>query len=288
MKKLSVAVGILLIAIGLGGIASYGWNKDEDKLATIEKTWTFEPQDLRQLIVSSDYDVAIEFVKSTDGKNRIALEGKGTEKIVEQTTNAKIADQTLELDLRRKNGFFDFGFFRFGFNKVQEKLTIAVADQTEWDLLKLNLDSGNVTLNDASLLTLRETRISIDSGNLSIEGFKGEKLDIDIDSGNVTANGIEAQVKVNADSGNIRLTDVRGAADLSVDSGNIRLYKLDTADTTISADSGNVYVQMPASFAGLYDLRADSGRIKAPESKRESVETVKIRTDSGNITVEEQ
>ncbi|WP_027087084.1 DUF4097 family beta strand repeat-containing protein [Cohnella panacarvi] len=286
VRKLWVVSGIALVLIGVAGVASYNWRTGGD-LTPVEKAWTFDKQALQRLEIKSDYNVEITFVRSTDGTNSIRLVGEGTEKMASDTLATEIADGALELDLRQKPErwfhFFDFNSFR-----AKEELTIALADGAQWDALDLKLDSGNATITDAAIAAPRRTNIDIDSGNVTIERFKGDELNIDIDSGNVTADGVEAKLTVDADSGNMRLNDVAGAADLSVDSGNIRLYKLTNAETNIEADSGNIYVQVPPDFAGFYDAQADSGRVKHPESKRLTTDYVKARADSGNITIEQQ
>lgn len=286
VRKLWVLSGVALVLIGVAGIASYNWKTGGD-FTPVEKSWTFDKQALQRLQIKSDYNVEITFVRSTDGSNSISLIGEGTERMVSDTLVTEIADGALKLDLTQKPKRW-FHFFDFDAFNAKEKLTIALADGAQWDALDLKLDSGNVTIRDAAIAAPKNTNIHIDSGNVTLDGFKGEQLDVDIDSGNITANGIEAAVTVDADSGNIRLNDLAGPADLSVDSGNIKVYKLTNAETTIDADSGNVYVQVPSDFAGFYDVQADSGRVSYPDSKRETTDYVKVRADSGNITIEQK
>lgn len=286
MRKLWVVGGIALILVGVAGIASYGWRTGGD-LDPVEKTWSFDAQSLQRLQIKSDYNVDIAFVRSTDGTNSITLVGEGTKRMVEETLATEIGNGALELDLRQNPErwfhFFDFDSFR-----AKEKLTIAVADGVRWETLQLSMDSGNFTLKDAALIALGETIVDIDSGNVTIDNYKADRLDVDIDSGNVTGNGVTAAVKVDADSGSIRLNDLSGPSEIEVDSGNIRLYKLTGDDATIEADSGNVYVQVPTGFGGFYDVKVDSGKTNYPESKRTTTEYIKVRTDSGNVTIEEK
>jgi len=49
-----------------------------------------------------------------------------------------------------------------------------------------------------------------------------------------------------------------------------------------------VYVQVPSDFAGFYDVQADSGRVSYPDAKRQTTDYVKVRADSGNITIEQK
>jgi hypothetical protein len=286
MRKLWYLTAFSLIVIGLAGVIANGW-KTSDKLPEFEKSWTFNAADLRKLHLTSDYNVDVTYVKSTDGKNTITLKGKGTEKMIEKTKSTEISSQSLDLNLTQMPKKY-VNFFDFSWVDVKEELVISVTDDASLDSLKLELNSGNVHLNGASLLKIKEADITIDSGTLTINDFKSDRLDIRMDSGNVTGNQVTTDLTASADSGNIKIENMAGPANLTVNSGNIRLYKLDNAPTEVASDSGNVYVEVPASFAGFYDLQTDSGNVHAPDPKRETKDYVKARVDSGNITIEQR
>lgn len=286
MRKLWILAGIILVLIGVGGLAAYGWETDND-LEPLEKKWSFDAQSLHSLRIKSDYNIDIKFVRSTDGTNSIALKGEGKKKMIEDTLATEIENGVLSLDLREKPTRW-LNFFNFNIRRANEELTISIAEGAKLDTLRVDMDSANVSLKDAALIDLGEANIDLDSGNVSIDNFKADRLIVSADSGNVTANGITAAVKIDTDSGNMRLTDVAGPTELEVESGNIRLYKLTGDDTSIEADSGNVYVQVPSGFGGFYDVQVDSGSVKYPDSKRETTEYIKVRADSGNVTIEEK
>lgn len=286
MKKLWYLTAFALIIIGVSGVLAFGWKTDKN-LPEFDKQWTFSAADLRTLNISSDYDVNISFVKSTDGTNSISLKGQGTEKMIEKVMSTEISSQSLELELVRTPKK-TFNFFDFSFVKTQEDIIVSVTEEAMLKSLQLNLNSGNIKVIDAANIEIVDADVSIDSGNITLNNFKSTQLDIEIDSGNINGDNVTTELTASADSGNITIVDATGPSYLSVDSGNIKLYKLDNAEAEISADSGNVYVQVPSSFAGFYDLQVDSGTIKSPESKRETKDYIKVRTDSGNIKVEQK
>lgn len=286
MRKLWYLTAFALIFIGIAGVVTYGWKSNED-LTSFEKKWTFAAADLRDMTISSDYDVDITFAMSTDGTNSIFLKGQGKEKMIEKVMSTEITDKRLELELlqtpRKYINFFDFSFLN-----TTEEMIVSVTDDAVLDSLQLKLDSGNIKVIDAANIELIAAEVSVDSGNITLDNFKSTQLEIEVDSGNIKGDQVvTTELTASADSGNITLENTTGRSNLSVDSGNIKLYKLDTTDADISADSGNVYVQVPSSFAGFYDLQVDSGTINSPESKRETNEYIKVRTDSGNIKVEQ-
>ncbi|WP_158602422.1 DUF4097 family beta strand repeat-containing protein [Cohnella endophytica] len=285
MRKFWYFTAFCLVIIGVAGALTYDW-KSKENLPEFEKQWSFSASELRNLEIVSDYNVAVTFTKSEDGRNSIRLNGQGTEKMIENTKATEIADGKLKLDLTRMPKKY-INFFDFDFGSAKEQLVISVTDASLLDSLRIKLDSGNITVTDAALETISEAKLTTDSGNITLTRFKSEKLIVGVDSGNITGNEVAADIKASTDSGNIKLDKVTGPTRLSVDSGNIRLTKQDNASSDLSTDSGNVYVQVPASFAGSYDLRTDSGSVHAPESKRTTMDYIKIRTDSGNIRVEE-
>jgi len=286
MKKFWYFTAICLVVIGIAGALQHDWKAGDKDLRDFEKEWTFSADELRTLSVVSDYNVSMKFVKSEDGRNSIRLKGRGTEKMIEQAQAAEIADRTLKLDLVRMPKRYIY-FFNTDFRKNKEEFVIAVTDDAMLDRLKIKVDSGNIELTDAPLLPIKDADLSMDSGNLYFNDFRSDTLNVDIDSGNIKGGRLTANLAASTDSGNVTIENMTGTARVSVDSGNVKLYKLDTSDAEVKTDSGNVYVQVPASFAGVYDLKADSGRVRSPDSKHQTTDYVKVRTDSGNITIEE-
>ncbi|MBN2980790.1 DUF4097 family beta strand repeat-containing protein [Cohnella algarum] len=126
------------------------------------------------------------------------------------------------------------------------------------------------------------------SGSVKLQDVKGERLTAKSDSGSIQAERIEAELEVSSDSGSIQFQGLTGKSAISSDSGSVRLDKLDDSDADIKTESGSVKIDLPASFAGFYDLQSDSGSIRAPESKRETNGYIKVRTDSGSIRVDEK
>jgi DUF4097 and DUF4098 domain-containing protein YvlB len=286
MKKLWYLTAIGLILIGLAGVISFGW-KTNDDLSDFEKKWTYSAAELRMLHIVSDYNVNVSFVKSTDGSNSIQLKGHGSKEMIEKTKNTEISSQSLKLDLTQMPKKY-INFFDFSSIGTKEDLVISVTNESLLDSLMIEIGSSNLTVTDAANVRITDAELSADSGNLTIDNFKSDRLNAKVDSGNINGNAITAELTASADSGNIKFESMTGRASLSVDSGNIKLYKLDNSNAELSADSGNIYVQVPASFAGFYDLQAGSGTVHSPESKRQTKDYVKARTDSGNIKVEQQ
>lgn len=286
MRKFWYLTAICLIAIGVYGAINNDWMAGDKDLIDFEKEWTFSADELRDFSVDSSYNVSMKFVKSTDGRNTIHLTGRGTERTAEEARAAEISGGSLQLDLVRKPARF-LNFFNFDFRNNQQEFVVAVADDSRFDKLQIKTRSGNIRLDDASILDIAAARVSANSGNVSIDGFRGGTLDVSVNSGNIKIDRATANLNASSNSGNLTVEDLTGPARLSANSGIVKLYKLDNADADVSTGSGNAFVQVPFGFPGFYDTKAGSGRIRTPEARRETSDSIKVRTGSGNITIEE-
>ena len=203
MKKIWYLTAVALIIIGLAGVMTYNW-KTTEKLPAFEKKWTYNAADLRKLHIVSDYDLNITFVKSTDGNNSITLKGQGTEeKMIEKTMKTEISSQGLSLDLVQLPKKY-FSFFDFSMDNTKEDIVIAVTDDSLLESLQLKLDSGNIHLMDAALVSIVDASLFVDSGNIKINNFKSDRLAIKMDSGSITGDQISAEITASSDSGSIK------------------------------------------------------------------------------------
>lgn len=282
MKRwVSIAIG--LIAIGIGGAALFGF-KFNKPLAEYQQEWTFKTNELQNLSIALDSQSAdVEFVPSTDGNNSIRVEGKAEQEVIDRLQKTKVTDGSLNLNLNSRMNWFSFSL---DFSSDKQRITVALTEQAAQALESVHIasDSGSLTANGVQA---RDAVISSDSGSIHASGISGEQVTLKSDSGSIRASDIHAALQASSDSGSITVDRLTGAAKLSSDSGSINLTKDDATGADIKSDSGSVRVQLPSSFGGAFDLRSDSGSIHAPDSKNESSEVVKVRTDSGSIRITE-
>lgn len=312
-KKWSL-LGVLLILIGLAGMA-YQHFDFGDELPSYQQKWTFEQGGLQNLLIDSDYDVELEFIDSPDGTNYVEINGKMNQKTIDAVKAAQISAGTLKLDLEDK---FEWTFFSINFQSTKQRITVALNDKDELDRIDFESDSSNGTFRG---LRAGEIDLSIDSGNLRVENLKGNEIHLESSSGNVTAENIQGNTEIQLDSGNIRVeqlegnltaksssgnitaNQVKGTVKVSSSSGDIRFhrftgdgsFKASSGNITlseqrsdnldISVDSGNATLSADAEFKGFYDLQSSSGNTSAPDSPRQTQDSIKIRAESGNIRI---
>ena len=73
---------------------------------------------------------------------------------------------------------------------------------------------------------------------------------------------------------------MEGPLDIEVTSGNVNAGLLGVSSVNILCRSGNVKVQPDPSFRGFYDLKTLSGSVSAPESLKETTDTIQVETYS--------
>jgi hypothetical protein len=269
-----------MVVLGAAALTGGDWGLGKP-LATFDQTWTFNSGELKELNVRSGYAASIRFEPSQDGTNSVYLKGQGRDKMIERLRKTELRDGTLELNLSPPAGLM---LSLFHSNRAKEEIVVTLSDPEALERLSVQLDSDSLTMTDARA---KNADISVDSGSIEFTNLTAGTLTMKADSGSIEGIGLHADSRISADSGSIKLEEVTGRSRLSADSGNIKLYRSDTSDTDLQADSGSVYLHLPASFAGDFDLKADSGSIRAPEAKRVTKDLVKVRSDSGNIKIEQ-
>ncbi|MFC3804341.1 DUF4097 domain-containing protein [Cohnella sp. GCM10012308] len=300
MKKVSwVTIAIGLILIGLGGAAYYKFHFAEP-LAAHSQTWTFDEGELRALEIDGEAkSLDVRFVASADGKNTVTLNGDEEQDVIDRLSDATVQNGKLKLDLNAKSRWFNLDF---DFGSHKQTIVVALSGTGRLDDVTIKSDAGSVTVDGPQAQeigirsdsgSLRVSNISAgsvdlksDSGSVKLSAIQAEQLKVKTDSGSIQADGVSADSTVSSDSGSVKIASLTGSATIKTDSGSVRLSKNDTASADVSTDSGSVRVELPAAFAGHYDLRSDSGSIHAPDSPGQTTDTIKVRTDSGSIRVE--
>lgn len=245
MIKKLVTIAMGCILIGIAGVFYYGIDF-ENNLPSYEKKWEYNAGELQQLLINSNSNnIEIKFIKSSNQTNYVEVKGNIKEETIDALENIVISNGNLPIDFTSAPNF-NFQFLNFNMLSSRQYITVALADQNILDSLQVSLSSGNVYLYD---IEATQVETSLNSGNLSIKGLISERVVLKTGSGNITI----IQSNVN------------------------------TLD--VEAGSGNVTITPASQFSGFYDLQANSGSVRAPESKRETTDVIKVRTRSGNIKV---
>ncbi|MNJ40136.1 DUF4097 family beta strand repeat-containing protein [Paenibacillus bouchesdurhonensis] len=315
-KKGLTLIATILVILGIGGMFYQGFNFGEEQPPYTQK-WTFSDNELKSLSIHSDYNVELEFIASPDGTNYVESRGNLPQQSIDKLMETKIANQSLALQLREERVI---SFLSFGFNSTTQQITVALADpeqsldQITVDLMAndgnfkalrakeilLETKSGNLEGKDleadrlqvgalSGKISLEEiaadTELRVTSGNVEINHLQGS-LTSKMTSGDFTVQNLQGDIQAAMTSGNIKVGNWTGNGTFKSTSGNITIkdQRSDTVDITIQ--SGNVRLSADPEFQGIYDLRTSSGNIKSPDSPNVNHDIIKVRSTSGNITIE--
>jgi hypothetical protein len=111
---------------------------------------------------------------------------------------------------------------------------------------------------------------------------RGVQIKVDDDSGDVRVTGTDGLIDISASSGNVRLTDDSGPVNVDESSGDVKLTDV-TGSVRVKSSSGGI------DASGLtkdVDFSAASGDITAKFASLDGVSTVRMRTDSGSVTLD--
>ncbi|ETT66467.1 DUF4097 family beta strand repeat-containing protein [Paenibacillus sp. FSL H8-0457] len=278
-RKWLFSLAIALILVGIIGMAANKFKFGEE-LVSYQNRWDLQDAvNLKKLTITSNMNVSFAFEDSGDDNGYIAFDGKLKPEHVDILEAFKPAGQEIDLDLTTADSF---QFMSVDFHSPKGKITIVLPSSTLLEELDLSTLSNNIQVSGASSKSIA---ISVKSGNINMNGIVADQLNVENISGSIRGSDIQASTQLVNHSGNVELKDMEGPVDIEVTSGNVNVGLLGVSSVNILCRSGNVKVQPDPSFRGFYDLKSLTGSISAPESLKETTDTIQVETYSGNIDI---
>ncbi|MNZ33000.1 hypothetical protein D3C78_503380 [compost metagenome] len=307
-------IAIVFIAIGIAGMAYQQFDFGED-LPYHEQKWSFES--LRSLNVESTYDVDVKLINSSDGSNYVQVNGNMKQDTIDLLKKTVASGDSFSLKIIEEN---TWTFFSMNFHSTKQQITIALNDPKDLDELRFKLQANNgdfenlvgktidvsTTSGNIKLTNIKTNQLTLKamSGNLSANQIEGDAeikltsgkvtvnelsgaLIVESTSGNITTDRVNGPVKASITSGNIKFNNFTGAGVFKSTSGNITLENQRSDSLDITNQSGNVKLTVDDDFQGIYDLKATSGNVNAPDSPMKNSDLIKIRVTSGNISIKD-
>jgi hypothetical protein len=210
-KKLSI-VALLLIVISMIGLFVTGLNVKPLEITTrnIHQGLTFTNETLQQIQINADaVDVKVKFIESTDGSNKITLQGKlATHSNRPKLDNFTIENGKLNLDLTHTSKKHTWSFLKWNFSDIT--LIVAVTPETQVPNLKIDVKVGDITINQGKTNSID---VNANVGDVKIQQakeFTGQ-IDAVTDVGDVrvpaTSGDSNDIIKVRADVGDITVKE---------------------------------------------------------------------------------
>ncbi|RAR43448.1 hypothetical protein DP091_13140 [Paenibacillus sp. MDMC362] len=251
-----------------------------EELVSYQNRWNLQDAvNLKKLTIASNMNISFAFEDSGDSSGYIAFDGKLKPEHVDILKNFSPSGPEVELDLTTPS---TFQLMSVDLHSPKGKLTIVLPSSTQLDELDLSTLSDNIQVSGASS---KVVDISVKSGNINMSGIQAEQLSVENVSGSIRGSDIRASTRLVNHSGNVVLKNMEGPLDIEVTSGNVNVGLLGVSSVNILCRSGNVKVQPDPSFRGFYDLKTLSGSVSAPESLKETTDTIQVETYSGNIDI---
>lgn len=278
-RKWLFSLAIALILVGIIGMAANKFKFGEE-LVSYQNRWELQDAvNLKKLEITSSINVSFAFEDSGNANGYIAFDGKLKPEHVDILEAFKPVGQVIDLDLTTADSY---QFMSVDFHSPKGKLTIVLPSSTKLEELDLSTLSDNIQVSGASSKSIA---ISVKSGNINMSGIRADQLNVENISGSIRGSDIQASTQLVNHSGNVELKDMEGPVDIEVTSGNVNVGLLGVSSVNILCRSGDVKVQPDPSFRGFYDLKSLTGSISAPESLKETTDTIQVETYSGNIDI---
>ncbi|OPA74713.1 hypothetical protein BVG16_23450 [Paenibacillus selenitireducens] len=297
MRKSGVIfIATCCIIVGIIGLIMYGVEDPKNKMVDYTKKWSIDAAGLKNLKITTDFNMDVEFIESTDQSNYIELTGKLPEDVIQHLDSLQPNAGSFDLSLQYSRSF---QLFSFDFPKDQ-KVVVALAKDAKLQSIESDSGSSNISFEGVHA---EKINFVASSGNIDVEHIQGAHIQIEGNSGNISGKGIEGDLQTKLTSGNIKLQDVKGdlqahatsgnikvnnhegAASIRASSGNVELEQRTISPLDVSAESGNVRIFVPETFDGFYDVQTGSGDMSVPESKLTTKDVIKARTSSGNVKI---
>ncbi|MHA2854685.1 DUF4097 family beta strand repeat-containing protein [Paenibacillus lautus] len=278
-RKWLFSLAIALILVGIIGMAANKFKFGEE-LVSYQNRWDLQDAvNLKKLKITSSMNISFAFEDSADANGYIAFDGKLKPEHVDILEAFEPVGQEIELDLSTSDSF---QFMSVNFHSPKGRITIVLPSNTKLEDLDLSTFSNNIQVSGASSKSIA---ISVKSGNINMNGIVADQLNVENISGSIRGSDIQASTQLVNHSGNVELKDMEGPLDIEVTSGNVNVGLLGVSSVNILCRSGNVKVQPDPSFRGFYDLKSLTGSISAPESLKETTDTIQVETYSGHIDI---
>ena len=188
---------------------------------------------------------------------------------------------------------------RFGIINYTNKLVVYIPEEKYLGDYNIKTSSGDINseidmssnkLNmatssgDIKVETIGESNVAASSGDIKINDIKGNS-NIATSSGDIWIQEAKGNANVKTRSGDLKLEKISGALDLKTTSGDILVGELNIeANSKIEATSGDVIIRNNACNCYI-DTETTSGDSRINQSDRKSEIELKIKTTSGDISV---
>ncbi|UHA75170.1 DUF4097 family beta strand repeat-containing protein [Paenibacillus sp. 481] len=252
-----------------------------------EHQWALPSSGLEKLkIESTAGDIHIRFVKGS--KNQIKIKGDGPPEILNSIKHIQLDGAFLNLDLdkkKHKNKWESFFGSPIDFEESTFEITVELSDDSHLQKLSASLSLGSLSIRGGKV---GELEVENEFGGIDIKDMSADYARVKASAGEIKINDVVAPLDVESEMGVIRLIDTVMPVKASAEIGSIHIEQSKEHSIDVTTEMGEITIEVPSSFAGIFDLQNDLGEVSAPQMKGQTKTIIKARSDMGSITVTEK
>lgn len=267
MNKKILIVACTVLIIGITGNIIKNTVFAETKS---DRKQSFDSNDIQNIYVKANNNQRIIIEESNSNEIRVILTDEEKEKI-----HAEVKEDTLEIEVERKNNWFHWPDFDGGwFNNQDSTVTVYIPDK-QFDEINLQVDNGRILVED---IHADNVVMKTDNGRIEAEDVVSEHTNL------TTNNGV------------IKINDVTGELVAKTNNGTIDA-EIDSLDRSIEAETDNGEIKISVDNKPtnvLFDIDVDNGHVNILDNQYGDEDTigdgdnlVSLSTNSGKITVEQ-
>ncbi|WP_458118792.1 DUF4097 family beta strand repeat-containing protein [Paenibacillus sp. Z6-24] len=260
--------------------------------------WSTQHGELKHLRIDSDYEIAVQFEPSVEGKDSVQLHGELSPYVIRQLSQLNIQRQTLHLQLKQPH------YPRDGWSgnlpAHVQYITVRLADPQSLESAEFYLASAQTNLTDVTADRIvahsgsgrikaqqlnGHTELYTSSGDILVQQWHGDQLELESSSGSIRINKASGRVHSFTGSGQLHIGHLDGEGQIEAKSGDVDILLTDIHRLKVNAQTGNVLIHDDSPAKGSYDIHSETGQVKRPASGSHSQLYIRVRTTTGNITV---
>lgn len=262
------------------------------------QTWSVQHGELRHLRIDSDYEIAVQFEPSMDGKDSVQLHGELSPYVIRQLSQLDIEQQTLHLQFKQPR--YPGDGWSGNLPAHVQYITVRLADPQSLESAEFHLASAQTNLTDVTADRIvahsgsgrikaqqlnGHTELYTSSGDILVQQWHGGQLELESSSGSIRVNKASGRVHSFTGSGQLHIGRLDGEGQIEAKSGDVDILLTNLHRLQVNAETGNVRIYDDLPAEGNYDIHSKTGRVKQPDSDSDSQQYIRVRTTTGNITV---
>ena len=254
--------GISIIGSFLTGVFIKGIDFDETTATTYAEIEDHANEELTNIRVDADA-LQIEF-KTGSGEGLISTEYSGPDKLMPE-----VDFENGNLTVSQNVSGLNYNSFNFSNGP---KLTIVVGSDVELESVEMTINAGDIKMNgikgdyfyaeidagnfDIDNCTFRKAEYEVDAGNFNIKDSVFEILSIEVDAGNIDIDDTDfTDLDINVSFGNVDVSGIANLDDYKID------CDIDAGITQVGGHSKGVSYTSDGNGAGSIDVHVDAGNI---------------------------